>query len=122
MENSEVLYQGINPKGQVAIVSGGGRGIGRAIALALAEAGAAVAVVARTKDQLAETVSLIKETGGKAFACLADVTDRQSVEHMVDQVVQQMGPVDILVNNAVMVDAPGRYGSLIQTSGHIALT
>jgi NAD(P)-dependent dehydrogenase (short-subunit alcohol dehydrogenase family) len=86
--------------GQVAIVTGGGRGIGRAIAIALAKAGAAVAVVARTGEQLAETVALIEGVGGRAIAFPADVTDWQAVEQMAARVERQMGPVDLLVNNA----------------------
>ena len=92
--------QDIDLAGQVAIVTGGGRGIGRAMALALAEAGAAVGVVARTADQLAETVALIKEAGGHAVACPADVTDRAAIERVVTQVEEQLGPVDLMVNNA----------------------
>jgi NAD(P)-dependent dehydrogenase (short-subunit alcohol dehydrogenase family) len=90
----------IDLTGQVAIVTGGGRGIGRAMALALAKAGAAVAVVARTEEQLAETVALIEQAGGRAIAITADVTDPQAVEQMVREVEQQLGPVDLLVNNA----------------------
>jgi NAD(P)-dependent dehydrogenase (short-subunit alcohol dehydrogenase family) len=86
--------------GQVAIVTGGGRGIGRAMALALARAGAAVAVVARTADQLAETVALVEEVGGRAIACPADVTDRAAIEGVVAKVERQLGPVDLLVSNA----------------------
>jgi NAD(P)-dependent dehydrogenase (short-subunit alcohol dehydrogenase family) len=90
----------IDLAGQVAIVTSGGRGIGRAMALALARAGAAVAVVARTADQLAETVALVEGAGGRAIACPADVTDRAAVEGAVAQVERQLGPVDLLVNNA----------------------
>ena len=86
--------------GQVAIVTGGGRGIGRAIAQALARAGAAVAVVARTQEQLDETVGLIVSEGGRAIAIPADVTDQEAVEQMVATVRQELGPVDLLVNNA----------------------
>jgi NAD(P)-dependent dehydrogenase (short-subunit alcohol dehydrogenase family) len=86
--------------GQVAVVTGGGRGIGQAIALALAAAGASIAVVARSEGQLAETTTLIREMGGEAIALVGDVSDRQAVIHMAEQVVQQLGPVDILVNNA----------------------
>lgn len=86
--------------GQVAVVTGGGRGIGRAIAQALAEEGASIAVVARSEGQLAETTTLIREVGGEAIAIVGDVSDRQAVIQMAEQVVQQLGPVDILVNNA----------------------
>jgi 3-oxoacyl-[acyl-carrier protein] reductase len=86
----------IDLTGQVAIVTGGGRSIGRSMALALAKAGAAVAVVARTEGQLAETVALIEQAGGRAIAVTADVTDPQAVEQMAREVEQQLGPVDLL--------------------------
>ena len=94
------LARGIDLTGQAAIVTGGGRGIGRAIALALSRAGAAVAVVSRTKEQLAETVALVEEEGGRGMAFAADVTDRQAVERMVAEVERKLGPVDLLANNA----------------------
>jgi NAD(P)-dependent dehydrogenase (short-subunit alcohol dehydrogenase family) len=86
--------------GQVALVTGGGRGIGRAIAHALAAAGAAVAVVARSADQLAETVASIVASGSRARAFPADVTDRAAVTEVVCAVERDLGPVDLLVNNA----------------------
>jgi NAD(P)-dependent dehydrogenase (short-subunit alcohol dehydrogenase family) len=93
-------HQEIDLAGQVAIITGGGRGIGRAMALALSKAGAAVAVVARSTDQLTETVTLIEGAGGRALPITADVTDQQAVERMVRVVGQELGPVDLLVNNA----------------------
>ena len=92
--------------GQVAIVTGGGRGIGRAIAQALALAGAQVAVVARTTEQLAQTVGLIEQAGDHALALSLDVTDARRVQHMVQQVETELGPVDLLVNNAGMIIQP----------------
>ncbi|HWM14296.1 MAG TPA: SDR family NAD(P)-dependent oxidoreductase [Gaiellaceae bacterium] len=81
--------------GQVALVTGGGRGIGRRVALELAEAGARVAVAARTAGEVGETAA---EAGGLAIEC--DVSDRASVEAAVARVEAELGPVDLLVANA----------------------
>jgi NAD(P)-dependent dehydrogenase (short-subunit alcohol dehydrogenase family) len=86
--------------GRVAIVTGGGRGIGRLVAEALAGAGAAVAVTARSEDQLAETVACITSQGGTAIALAGDVSDPDYVTEAVRQVEMQLGPVDLLINNA----------------------
>jgi NAD(P)-dependent dehydrogenase (short-subunit alcohol dehydrogenase family) len=86
--------------GHVAIVTGGGRGIGRLVAEALARAGAAVAVTARSGDQLAETVASITGEGGTAIALPGDVSDPDSVTEAVHQVEGRLGPVDLLINNA----------------------
>jgi NAD(P)-dependent dehydrogenase (short-subunit alcohol dehydrogenase family) len=81
--------------GRVAVVTGGGRGIGRGIALELAAAGARVAVAARTAGQVEATA---EEAGGLAVE--VDVADRDSVERMVSRVESDLGPVDVLVCNA----------------------
>lgn len=86
--------------GQVAIVGGGGRGIGRAIAIGLASAGASVAVVSRSEDEIAETAGHIVQAGCRAVAIPADVSDPEAVERMVRDVERAWGPVDLLVNNA----------------------
>ena len=86
--------------GQVALVTGGGRGIGRAVAEALAAAGAGVGVTSRSRDELDETVALIEQAGGAAVAVRADVTDQGSVERCVADVAAALGPVDLLINNA----------------------
>jgi NAD(P)-dependent dehydrogenase (short-subunit alcohol dehydrogenase family) len=86
--------------GQIALVTGGGRGIGRAIAVSLAQAGAAVGVLTRSHAQLAATVQRISTQGGRAISCPADVTDRQAVESAVSRVEKALGPIDLLVNNA----------------------
>ena len=89
-----------NLLGRVAVVTGGGRGIGRLVAEALAGAGAAVAVTARSEDQLAETVASITSMGGTAIALPGDVSDADSVTEAVHQVESRLGPVDLLINNA----------------------
>jgi NAD(P)-dependent dehydrogenase (short-subunit alcohol dehydrogenase family) len=89
-----------NLTGQGAIVTGAGRGIGRAIALGLANAGASVAVVARSEDQLIETVREVTRVGSKAISVTADVSDPGDVQKMVVEVEETLGSVDLLVNNA----------------------
>jgi NAD(P)-dependent dehydrogenase (short-subunit alcohol dehydrogenase family) len=85
---------------RVALVTGGGRGIGRAIALALARAGARVAVTARTRSEIEETVSAIAAEKGRAVALTADLADRAGPARLLGEVADALGPVDILVNNA----------------------
>ena len=86
--------------GQVALVTGGGRGVGRAIALTLAGAGATVGVVARSADQVGETVRAIEQAGGRAHGFPADVTDWEAAQRIVEEMTRLAGSVDLLVNNA----------------------
>jgi NAD(P)-dependent dehydrogenase (short-subunit alcohol dehydrogenase family) len=86
--------------GSVALVTGGGRGIGRLLALALANAGAAVGLIARCAEQLAESVQLIEAAGGTAAAASADLADPEAAAAAVDRLRHQLGPVELLVNNA----------------------
>jgi NAD(P)-dependent dehydrogenase (short-subunit alcohol dehydrogenase family) len=86
--------------GKVAIVTGGGRGIGEAIAIALAEAGADVAVCARTDKQIKEVAGKIEKIGRRALAIPTDVRKWEQVQNMADKTVAELGRVDILVNNA----------------------
>ena len=87
-------------KEQVAIVTGANRGIGRAIAQGCAEEGAKVALVARTASTLEEVAAEIRDGGGQALAIPTDVTDGASVKAMAKQAEAELGPVDLLVNNA----------------------
>ena len=98
--NVNALTTQIDLTDQVVIVTGGGRGIGHGIALTLAEAGAKVAVTARSTNQLVDTVAVIKKAGGRGMAVTADVTSQHAVEQLVHQVEKELGPVDLLVNNA----------------------
>lgn len=84
----------------VALVTGGGRGIGRAISLALAKAGARVALTARSSGELDEAVQAIRQEGGQGLALPADLAEAGMPARLLDQVKAQLGPVDILVNNA----------------------
>ncbi|MEA2635382.1 MAG: hypothetical protein QOH92_2149 [Chloroflexota bacterium] len=86
--------------GRVALVTGGGRGIGRAVALSLASAGADVAVSGRNPDVLDETVGAIHAIGRRAAAIVCDVSERGQVDAMVAQVKKDLGDPLILVNNA----------------------
>lgn len=86
--------------GQVAIVTGAGRGIGRGIALAFAEAGADVVVCARSKEQIDDTAVQIRARGRRALSIPCDVTKRDQLEHLVASTVDEFGRIDVLVNNA----------------------
>ena len=86
--------------GSTALVTGGGRGIGRTIALTLAEAGADVAIAARTLSQVEEVASEIRALNRRSLALKTDVTDSLSVNEMVSYTTDQLGKIDILVNVA----------------------
>ena len=85
-------------KGKVALVTGGGQGIGQAIALGLSRAGARVAVMNR--GNVLDTVRLIQAEGGTAMGVQADVTKEEEVDAALEQVLAAYGALDIVVNNA----------------------
>ena len=91
--------------GKAALVTGGSRGIGRAVALRLAEKGAKIAVNFNTSPESAEeVVSAIEQQGGEAFSVRADVSRLDQVAKMMDQVNDAWGNIDILINNAGIID------------------
>jgi 3-oxoacyl-[acyl-carrier protein] reductase len=98
--NAPVPRLTVDLAGQVALVTGASRGIGRSIAEALGRCGARVACVARNVEKLAETVQAIQAAGGSADAVPGDVTDGEAVQKLVDSIAEGWGRLDILVNNA----------------------
>jgi 3-oxoacyl-[acyl-carrier protein] reductase len=87
-------------KGKTALVFGGSKGIGRGIAEALAAEGVAVAIVARTQETIDRTVSEMTARGGRAIGIAADLANWSSIEAAVKSAREQLGPIDILVNNS----------------------
>lgn len=90
---------------KVALITGGGRGIGRATALLMAKNSAFVYVCSRTKKQIDETVSMIRNEGGEAAAVVCDVADERQVVDMFAAIKKEKGKLDILVNNAALFEA-----------------
>ncbi|MGH2751438.1 MAG: SDR family NAD(P)-dependent oxidoreductase [Actinomycetota bacterium] len=87
-------------EGKVAVVTGASRGIGRAVALGLAEAGADVAVAARTAGDLETLEKEIEGLGRRAVAEPTDVLDRDAIASLLDRTIEELGGLDVLVNNA----------------------
>lgn len=85
---------------KIAVVTGGGQGIGRAAALKLASAGATVVVVARSRSKLRDVVAEVKDCGGQAIALTADVTQKADVDALNSELLNAFGRVDVLVNCA----------------------
>lgn len=98
--------------GRVAVVTGGGRGLGRAIALALAEAGADVVVAARSKTEIEHVASEVEECGRRSLAVSTDVTDEGAVDRLFERTLDELGGLDILVNNSGVI----HIGLLLETS------
>ncbi|MGC9319684.1 MAG: SDR family NAD(P)-dependent oxidoreductase, partial [Armatimonadota bacterium] len=86
---------------RVALVTGGGRGIGRSLAMALAEAGADIALTARSEDELLQAVDqIVAQTGRRAVEFPADLSEIDQIQPVVDAVLEEFEHIDILVNNA----------------------
>ncbi|PYN79396.1 MAG: 3-hydroxyacyl-CoA dehydrogenase [Candidatus Rokuibacteriota bacterium] len=93
------------PGQPVALVTGGGRGIGREIVLALAREGCNIAVAARSSDQVTATAETARGLGVQAMALALDVTDAEMITRVVAAVGTRLGPVDVLVNNAGIAES-----------------
>ena len=96
-----------NFAGQVALITGGSRGLGQAFAQALARTGAQVALVARSESQLQAVCQTIEQAGGHALAFAADVTDQEAIEGIVAGIEKQWGIIDLLINSAGVFRALG---------------
>jgi 7-alpha-hydroxysteroid dehydrogenase len=94
------LMEGFRLDGRVAVVTGGGRGIGRGIALGLADAGCDVVVAARRTNEIEAVAEEVRATGRRAIAVPTDITVEAANEHLAAQAVEQLGRLDIWVNNA----------------------
>ena len=95
--------------GRVALITGGGRGIGRQIALAYVAEGARLALSARTASELEETAQLVSQQyGSEVITIIADVSIREQVDNTVSQTLEHYGAIDVLVNNAGNIGPVGR--------------
>jgi 7-alpha-hydroxysteroid dehydrogenase len=96
--------------GEVAVVTGAGKGIGRAIAIGLAEAGADVALASRTQSDLDAVAEEIRGTGRRALPLATDATSHEALEHLADRTIEELGKLTIWVNNAGGIpDGKPRY-------------
>jgi NAD(P)-dependent dehydrogenase (short-subunit alcohol dehydrogenase family) len=97
----------IDLRGRVAVVTGGGCGIGRATAIELARAGAVVVIVDCTAPEVKQTAAQICQEGGHAFAFTADVSDWSAMQRLAEKIKYSIGPVEIVVANASILNAVG---------------
>ena len=106
METSDIP-QAARLDGQVAVVTGGGRGIGRAAAIRLAKAGASVVVTARTVSEIEETARRIRASGGSSKAFSADVSNWDAMVSLARETAKTFGPADMVVVNAGVIEPVG---------------
>lgn len=99
-------------RGKVALITGGGRGIGMAVAVAFAREGASVVVASRTQGELDDVVSQVREAGGRALAVRTDVADPEAVARLVQATIGAYGQIDVLVNAAGVYGPIGRMWEL----------
>ena len=97
----------VSLQGKTAVVTGAGRGIGHAVAVELAAAGMAVALVARSEDQLAETAQQVKHLGAVAVVVPTDLADLSQVTRAIHLATDQLGTIDVLINDAAVVGPLG---------------
>jgi 3-oxoacyl-[acyl-carrier protein] reductase len=97
----------IDLKNKVALITGGGRGIGRAIALALSAEGCPVAITGRNESALLQVAAEIRRRGGRAVTLALDLADEHNIAPIVDRTVAELGPIDFLVNNAAVLEPAG---------------
>lgn len=103
------MTETINLDGKVAIITGGGSGIGRGIALALARLGTRCVVCGRRKHKLEETAAVISAEGGDALPIQVDVSSEADVDRLVKATLDAYGRIDILVNNAAIYEGDGLH-------------
>lgn len=97
-------------QGEVALITGGSRGIGLATAITFARAGAAVALVSRSADAVAEAARAVRAAGGRVIARPADVVDESAMSDVVEEARDTLGPITILVNNAGSIGPIAPFG------------
>ena len=107
-----------NLRGQVAIVTGGGSGIGKAIAIRLAEEGMKVVVTGRRAEALEGTVAQITDAGGEVLAVPSDVSVAADRERIVAQTLEHFGDIHCLVNNAAITNAPAIAAAMDESLEH----
>ena len=96
----------MNLDGKVAVVTGGGRGIGKAVALAYARAGAKLAICARTAAETDKTAEAIGALGADCLAGTCDVSQEKDVRRFIEEVIRRFGRIDVLINNAGVMTRP----------------